>query len=154
MTLGELAESDGLSALVFLDALRGDVAQAALCGSELLGRLGVAETVVVGLGVEGSGALRAAGTGTFAAVVLIEPEILAEELETLLADVPVPKLLLVRATDTRAQETAAAVYRYAIGPIVIRHLPGKSLLAGDSTAMVAEATFAFAVRACGGGRLA
>ena len=41
-----------------------------------------------------------------------------------LADLRIPKLVLVKGDDTDGQATAAAAYRHAIGPLVVRHLPG------------------------------
>lgn len=152
--LGELAETVGLSALAFADEIPGDVALAALRSSELLESLGVKQTVLVALGAEAVPALRAAGGGRFEAVVLIEPIVPLEEIEPLLEKVPMAKLILVRGDDSAAQEIAAAVLRHAIGPLAVQHLPGETLVAGETAAMVADATLAFAVGACGAGRCA
>ena len=56
--------------------------------------------------------------------MLVEPRIREEELAPLLADLRIPKLVLVKGDDADAQATAAAAYRHAIGPFVVRHLPG------------------------------
>jgi hypothetical protein len=150
--LGEAAEEAGLSALAFAGPIPGDPADAAAGGAGLLDRLGVDAGVLVALGEDAAAALRAAGRGAFAAVVLVEPRVAADELEALLADVPVAKLLLVRGGDAEAQATAAEVIRHAIGPLVVQHLPGEDLVGGGAPAMIAEATIAFAVGACGDGR--
>jgi hypothetical protein len=149
--LGELAESAGLSALAIAGEIPGDAALAATRGAELLARLGVEATVLVAVGDDAAPALRAAGDGTFAAVVLIEPAVQPDELEPLLAVVPKAKLVLVRGRNEAAQAAAAAICRHAIGPIVVRHVPGDDLLSGETAAMIAEATLAFAVGACGDG---
>jgi hypothetical protein len=152
--LGEAAEEAGLSALAFADAIPGDATLAADRAGELLGRLGVESTVLVAVGDEAVAALRAAATSAFAAVVLVEPRIPDGEIEALLADVPAAKLVLVRGNDAEAQAAAAAVYRHAIGPVVVQHLVGGEALAGETAAMITEATITFAVGVCGDGRRA
>jgi hypothetical protein len=149
--LGELAESAGLSALAFAGDIPGDAALAAARGAELLEQLGVEATVLVAIGDDAAAALRAAGGGSFAAVVLIEPAVPPDELEPLLAGVPTAKLVLVRGANEAAQAAAAAIYRHAIGPTVVRHVPGDDVLSGETAAMIAEATLAFAVGTCGDG---
>jgi len=150
--LGEVAEATGLSALTFADAIPGNAALAAERGAKMLESLGVEHTVLVSVGEAAVSGLRAAAATTFAAVVLIEPQIADGEIETLLSDVRIAKLLLVRSDDARAQATAAAAYRHAIGPIVVQHLPGGDWMAGETAAMIAEATIAFALGVCGDGR--
>jgi hypothetical protein len=152
--LGEAAEASGLSALAFADAIPGDAALAADRGAGMLDRLGVESTVLVGVGEAAVPGLRAAAGGAFAAVVLVRPRIAEAEIETLLADVPVPKLVLVRGDDAAEQATAAAAYRHAVGPIVVQHLPGGDSTAGETAATIAEATIAFALGVCGDGRRA
>jgi hypothetical protein len=151
--LGEAAEDAGLSALAFAEAIPGDAALAANRGAALLERLGVECTVLVGVGDEAAQALRAASDETFAAVVLAEPRLREDQLAPLLADLRIPKLVLVRGDDADAQATAAAAYRLAIGPFVVRHLPGAAP-ADETAAMIAEATIAFAIGVCGDGRRA
>ena len=151
--LGEAAEDDGLSALAFAGAIPGDAALAAGHGAALLGRLGVEHTVLVGIGDEAAPALRAAAGGTFAAIVLSEPRITEEQVEPLLAEGPIPKHVLVRGDEAEAQATAAAAFRHAIGPFVVRHLPGGAP-ADETAAMIAEAAIAFAIGVCGDGRRA
>jgi pimeloyl-ACP methyl ester carboxylesterase len=151
-TLGELAESAGLSALAFAGEIPGDRVLAALRGVRVLESLGVEQTVLVGLGDAAVTALRAAADGAVAAVTLIDPIVPHDELEPLLAAVPAAKLVLVRANDLESQATASAAYQYAVGPMIVRHVWGEDILAGETAAMAAEATLAFAVGACGDGR--
>jgi len=152
--LGEAAEESGLSALAFAAAIPGDAALAAGEGARMLERLGVEDAVLVAVGDAAVPALRAAAGETFAALVLLRPQILDAQLETLLAGVPIPKLLLVNGDDAADQATATAAYRHAVGPIVIRHLPKGEWMAGETAAMIAEATIAFALGVCGDGRRA
>ena len=153
--LGEVAEAAGLSALAFDGAVSGDLGVAADRGMALLRSLGVENVVLLASGEDAAAALRAAaGPSAAAAVVLVEPRLPDKELEALLAHVPAPKLVLVPANDPYAQAVAAAAYRYAIGPLVVQHLPGGSPLAGETAAMVAEAATTFAIGACGDGRVA
>jgi hypothetical protein len=151
-TLGELAEAGGLSALAVAGDIPGDPALAAARGIRMLEGLGVEQTVLVGIGTAAVAVLRAAADGAVAAVTLIDPVVPHEELESLLAEVPAPKLVLVRANDAESQATAAAAYRHAVGPMIVRHLWGDDILAGETAAMAGEATLAFAVGACGDGR--
>jgi hypothetical protein len=149
--LGELAEAAGLSALAFAHETPGDAALAAARSVELLGRLGVEQTVLVAIGDDAGAALRAAATGAFAAVVLVGPAVAPAEVEGLLAEATAPKLVLVLAADEVGQAAAAAIQRHAIGPLVVRHVPGEELMSGETAAMVAEATIAFAIGTCGDG---
>jgi hypothetical protein len=151
--LGEAAEEAGLSALAFAGAISRDAALAAGRAAGLLERLGVEHTVLVGVGDEAAPALRAATGDTFTALVLAEPRIREEQLAPLLADLRIPKLMLVKGDDPAAQATAAAAYRHAIGPFVVRHLPGGES-AGETIGMIAEAAIAFAIGVCGDGRRA
>ena len=149
--LGELAEYGGLSALALAGDVAGDVTLAAERSAKLLAQLGVEHAVVVAVGTDAPAALRATGRGDFDAVVLIEPAVPESELEPLLAAVPVPKLVIVRGIDRDAQTAAGAVQRHAVGPLVIRSIPGEKLLSDEAALMVAEATIAFAVGTCGDG---
>ena len=151
-SLGEMAESSGLSALAFAAAIPGDAALAADRAAALLESLGVEKTVLVALRAAAASALRAAAA--FEAVVLVEPRLQEPELETLLADMPIAKLVLVRGDDGHAQATAAAAYRHAVGPTIVQHLPGGDWRARETAAMIAEATITFAVGTCGDGRRA
>jgi hypothetical protein len=145
--LAERAEEEGLSALTFATPVDAQPAEAAVRGARQLGQLGVAQVVVAAAGVDAAAALEAAAGDVFAAVVLIDPAIRAERLEPLLAQAPMPKLVLV--TDGNDAQ-ASAIYRHAIGPTVIRQLP-----LGEETAELAEeAILGFTVGACGDGRSA
>jgi hypothetical protein len=150
--LGELAESAGLSALAFAGELPGDRMIAASRGVRMLESLGVERAVAVALGSAAVPALRIAADELVAAVTLIDPIVSLDELEALLAEVRAPKLVLVRANDPASQATANAIYRHAIGPTIVRHISRDDIVAGEGAAMAAEATLAFAVGACGGGR--
>jgi len=150
--LGEAAEAEGLSALAFADPIPGDAAVAAGGAARMLASLGVEDAVLVAVGVDAGPGLRAAAGETFAAVVLVEPHISDGELEALLDDVPIPKLLLVRGDDAAAQATAGSAYRHAIGPFIVQHLPGGDRPAAETAATIAEATFSFALGVCGDGR--
>jgi len=151
-SLGETAEASGLSALAFAGAIPSDTVVAVDRAAALLESLGVENTVLVALGDDAVAALHAAAGAAYAAAVLIEPRIPDEELESLLAEVPTPKLVLVRGDDAEAQATAAAAYRHAVGPIVVQHLPGADSMASERAAMIAEATITFAIGAGGDGR--
>ena len=151
-SLGELAEASGLSALAFADEIPGDRVVALSRASRLLERLGVQHVMVVALGGDAVIALRAAAGGGFEAATLIDPVVAHEDVEPLLAEVAAPKLVLVRSNDAESQTTAEAINRHAVGPLIVRHLSGDDLFAGETAAMVAEATLAFAVGACGDGR--
>jgi hypothetical protein len=153
-TLGEHAEAAGLSALAFADEIPGEREIAVSRASMFLEGLGVQQVMVVAVGADGGTALRAAAGGGFAAVTLIDPVVAPEDLEPLLAEVPAPKLVLVRSNDAESQRTAEAVNRHAVGPLVVRHLWGDDVVADETAAMVAEATLAFAIGACGDGRAA
>jgi hypothetical protein len=153
-SLGQPAEASGLSALAFDGDIPCDAAVAAERAGALLATLGVESVVLVATGEDAAAGLRAAAGEAFAALVLIEPQVAAEELEELLADVTMPKLVLVPGDNAEAQAVAAAAYRHAIGPMVVQHLPGRSALAGETAAITTEATIAFAVGACGDGRWA
>ena len=100
-SLGESAEAFGLSALAFAAAIPGDPVLAADRAAALLESLGVEKMVLVAIGDDAVAALRAAASAAFAALVLIEPSIPEDELETLLGDVPMAKLLLVGETTRR-----------------------------------------------------
>jgi hypothetical protein len=149
--LGELAEAAGLSALAFAGDIGAEPVIAASRGAGLLARLGVENAVLVAFGDFAAPALRAA-SATFAALVLVAPQISSDDIEEFLGDVPIPKLVAVRANDAVEQETAAALFRQAVGPIVIRHLPGNDITASDVLGMVAETTISFAIGVCGVGR--
>jgi hypothetical protein len=146
--LGELAEAAGLSALAFAGDIGAEPAIAASRGAELLESLGVQDAVLVAFGNVAPAALKAA-SATYAALVLVEPEISSHDIDELLAGVPTPKLVIVRANDAVAQEAADALFRHAVGPIVIRHLPGSDLAATEAVEMVAETTIGFAIGVCG-----
>jgi len=154
MSLAERAETDGLSALVFAEPVPGDPVEAAVQAVGLLERLGVEQAVIAAEGADAPAALRAAARGCFAAVVLFEPAIPDEELESLLEETRMAKLVLVVDNDAVAQ----AFSRHAIGPTVIRHLPsadtgrGAQLLTGEVADLVAEAILGFAIGVCGDGR--
>ena len=110
--------------------------------------------MLVAVGDEAVAALRAAATSAFAAVVLIEPCIPDGEIEALLADVPAAKLVLVRGNDDEAQVDGrcrvSARDRPGRGPAFV----GGEALAGETAAMITEATITFAVGVCGDGRRA
>ena len=114
--LGERAESDGLSALAFAEDTT--VERRSRC------RGGFAASRAPRRRTDGGSGRRAGFRGGAArggkerlrGVVLIDPVVELDALEPLLAEVPVAKLVLVLGADEAAQETAAAVYRYAIGP--------------------------------------
>jgi hypothetical protein len=156
MSLGERAEREGLSALGFAGPVPGDAEDAAVRAAHLLRRLGADQLVIAAAGADAAGALRAAGTGTFAALALVDPAIPDHELEPLLEETPMPKLVLVVESDAQA----GAIYRHAIGPTVIRHLPTpdarreKELLAGERADLAEEAILGFTVGVCGDGRQA
>jgi len=142
--LGERAENEGLSALTFTASVGPDAAAAAAHAAQLLGGLGVERIVLSAAGGDAAAALEASADGGFAALVLVDPEIPEDLLEPLLAETPMPKLVLV--TDGNDAQ-ATAIYRYAIGPTVIRQLPpgGEAELAGESI-------LGFTVGVCGDGR--
>jgi hypothetical protein len=153
-SLGELAETDGLSALAFVEPVPGDPVGAAVQAARLLARLGVQQAVIAAEGADAPAALRAAAHGCFAAVVLFQPAIPDDELESLLEETRMAKLVLVVDNDAVAQ----AFSRHAIGPTVIRHLPrsdtgrGAHLLTGEVADLVAETILGFAISVCGDGR--
>ena len=150
--LGETAEEAGLSAIAFADEIPGDAATASDRAVSLLGSLGVEQTVLVALDTDAAAGLRAAARAAFAGVILIEPRIPADDLEVLLADIPTAKLVLV----ARRRRRGAGHGRCRVPPCDRpdrRAAPaGRETMAGESAAMVAEATIAFAVGACGDGR--
>jgi pimeloyl-ACP methyl ester carboxylesterase len=155
--LGERAESDGLSALAFADCVPSDPAGAAVQAARLLERLGVEQVVIAAARGDAAAALRAAADGSLAAVVLVDPAVPDEELEPLLEQTPMPKLVLVIDDDVQAE----AIYRHAVGPTVIRHLPapdavrrGAVPLSGETRDLAEEAILAFAIGVCGDGRRA
>jgi hypothetical protein len=155
-SLGERAEREGLSALGFAGSVPGDPAAAAVRAAHLLQRLGADRLVIAAAGADAAPALRAAGTGTFAALALVDPAIPDDELEPLLEETPMPKLVLVVDGDAQAR----AIYRRAIGPTVIRHLPTpdarreQGVLAGEQADLAEEAILGFTVGVCGDGRQA
>jgi hypothetical protein len=144
-SLAERAEAEGLSALGFAGPVPGDPADAAVRAAHLLQRLGADQLVIAAAGADAAAALRAAGTRTFAALALVDPAIPDDELELLLEETPMPKLVLVGESDAQA----GAIYRHAIGPTVIRHLP-----AGEQADLAEEAILGFTVGVCGDGRQA
>jgi hypothetical protein len=154
--LGERAESEGLSALAFAEPVPGEPAGAAVRAARLLERLSVEQVVIAAAGTDATGALRAAASGTFAAVALLDPAIPEDELEPLLEQTPMAKLVLVVDSDAQAH----AIYRHAVGPTVIRHLPTSNTrretepLAGELADLAEEAILGFAVGVCGDGRQA
>jgi hypothetical protein len=152
--LGERAEESGLSALAFAGAIPGDAADAVGAAAALLGRLGVERTALLAVGRAAAAALRATAGGAFGAVILVEPALAPDEAESLLAEVPAPKLVVARGSDPESQAAAAAAYRHAIGPMAVRHVPGDDLFDGETAAMIAEAAIAFAIASCGDGRRA
>ena len=110
--------------------------------------------MIAAAGTDAAAALRAASTGTFAAVALLDPEIPDDQLEPLLEETRMAKLVLV--IDNEAQ--ARAIYRHAVGPTVLRHLPvsgarrERELLVGVPAELAEEAILGFAVGVCGDGR--
>ena len=125
--LGEAAEDAGLSALAFAGAIpatpRSPPAGRPACSSVSAWSTPCSSASATRLRRR----LRAATGDTFAALVLVEPRIREEELAPLLADAPHPQARARHAaTDADAQATAAAAYRHAIGPLVVRHLSGRA----------------------------
>jgi hypothetical protein len=123
----------------------GDAADAAVRAAHLLQKLGADQLVIAAAGTDAAAALRAAGTRTFAALALVDPAIPDDELEPLLEETPMPKLLLV----VEGEGQAGAIYRHAIGPTVIRHLPAR-----ERADLAEEAILGFTVGVCGDGRQA
>jgi hypothetical protein len=142
--VAERAEEEGLSALTFGSPVDADQSAAALRAARQLRTLGVERIVVVAAGADASAALEAAAGDDFAAVVLLDPAIRDEVREPLLAETPLPKLVLVTDGD---DTQAAAIYRHAVGPTVIRQLPQ-----GDGSDLAVEAMLGFTVGVCGDGR--
>jgi hypothetical protein len=152
--LAERAEDEGFSALTFVEP-QEDAAGAAVWAGQKLERLGVEQLLIVAAGRDAAAALLAAAGGLFAAVVLLDPAIPDDRLEKLLEEVPMPKLVVVVNGD---EAQARAIYRRAVGPTVIRHLPtsnwrrGGALFAGEPAELAGEAILGFAVGVCGDGR--
>ena len=154
-SLGEAAEASGLSALAFADAIPGDAAlaadRAASAAREPRRRADGAR-----------GARRRRGRRHFAPrrARHSRPSSSSSRASRTTSSrrcsptCRSPKLVLVRGDDAEAQATAAAAYRHAIGPIVVQHLPGGDWMAGETAAMIAEATITFAIGVCGDGRRA
>jgi hypothetical protein len=151
--LGEQVENEGVSALAFAGPIPGDSANAAVQAARLLERLGVEQSVIVSEGADAPAALRAAAAGSFAAAILIDPAVPDDELESLLAEAPLAKLVLLVDDDAMAR----AMSRHAIGPTVIRYLPRADrgerahLLASEVAGLVAETILGFAIGVCGDG---
>ena len=152
--LGEAAEASGLSALAFADEIPGDAAVAAGRAAAMLEGLGVEKTVLVGVGDDAASALRAAAGATFAAVVLVEPRARPRRART------APRGRAGRQARTRPGGGRAGAGD-GEGGVSPRDRPhhrpapaGGDTEAGETAAMIAEATITFAVGACGDGRRA
>ena len=152
--LGERAETQGFSALAYVDSVAAAPEAAAQAGYRLLRSAGVDAIVLVAAGASAPAALRAAVKHEYQAVVLVDSAMAHADAESLLADASLPKLALFAAEGEREDE-AELIRRHAIGHTVLRHLPttGSACgILGDSDPSLAfESILLFATRVCGDG---